>query len=583
MKTCIKLILPMLLLWHIGLAGFCQEPLPHPKKIYIAPDGKIFVQKGLPLYLRLSTSPDDNVPSYMLRSEHSSLYTNPFYLDTEGVNTIRSPWAVDTASKKTVYPKQEIIFEVYADSRPPVTAIAFNQKKVLSKKGKLYIPGKVEITLSAKDEVSGVEHILYSLNGESYKEYTGTVRLSDEKEYQLKYYAVDHVGNAESVHSLIIVNDKTGPKVNFSLAGDTSLNVLSGHSSIRLLATDAAAGVAGIYYRIDSSNARLYETPLLTERISQGEHVLSFFAMDDLGNCSDTLLYPFYVDKTPPMIVQEFIGKSFIANGKEFASGKMLIKLTSFDNKSGVKAVCYSVNGGPYEVYHKPFYPPDQTGDLKMTFYAIDNVGNKSEVMGGQTAASAIPCMDISGPELRYDFTGPVYHIGDTLYVSAATRIRLKAFDDESGVNRIEYRIDEDHYQTYTKPFSIQKEGKHTIHFVGYDQVDNTNQNFFVAIFDNTGPDINITFGTSSRGTEELSGTQIPKYPVNTKVFIAAADAMSGVEKIVYNLNNTGEHISNGMIQNLSNKGIYKLAIRALDRLGNISKKEITFIISDLK
>ena len=79
---------------------YSQEPLKHEKRVYISPEGKFYIQRSLPIYLRLATSPEDNAPSFLLHSEKTVKYSNPMYLDSEGYNTIRSPWAVDPKTMK---------------------------------------------------------------------------------------------------------------------------------------------------------------------------------------------------------------------------------------------------------------------------------------------------------------------------------------------------------------------------------------------------------------------------------------------------------------------------------------------------
>jgi len=560
-----------------------QERLSHPKKIYTAPDGKIYINKHLALYLWISSSPEPNAQKFRLFSERSAKYTNPFYLDTEGMNTIRTPWAVDTVTKVPVYPQEEIVFEVYADGIAPRTTVQYQGGKVLMKDGKMFLSGNAVMVLTARDGMSGVEQILYSIDGGAWKKYDQPVAFDKEKEYQVRFYSVDNVGNVEPMHNVTIVLDKSGPTALLRFAGDTSQNVFSGHASIRIMAEDVAAGISGIYYSIDSGDWHSYQYPILTNYLRQGEHTLTYVAADNLGNSSDTAVYRFYVDKTPPIVVQEFIGKSFLANGKEYASGKTLVKLTAFDNKSGISAVYYSINGKPYEKYEKPFYPPDDGGNLKIAFYAVDKVGNKSELQGGQTAASAIPYVDLLGPTLQYSFIGPRITIGDTLYIGKNTKIKLTGKDTESGMNRIEYRMDNNEYQTYTAPFSLYTEGRHTVHFVGYDQVDNTNQQSFVAIVDTAGPVISVLFGTSPRGREMTERGELNIYPVHTIIFAGATDLLSGVDKIQATVNNSPEKISTGMIGPIDNPGRYTLTIKAIDRLGNVSVKEESFVISALR
>ena len=179
MKKIISLAFYLL---FIGYAtGLAQKQPVHKHKMFLSPDGKLYINKGLPLYLRISTSPAENAPSYLLKSEVTSKYSNPMYLDTEGKNTFRSPSAVDTTTKAVVEPKEDIIYEVYADSKAPKTHLKFeNSKKLMfEKEGKTFVNGDLVIDLVAYDEMSGVEQILYSMNGAEYSKYTGAIKLSE--------------------------------------------------------------------------------------------------------------------------------------------------------------------------------------------------------------------------------------------------------------------------------------------------------------------------------------------------------------------------------------------------------------------
>ena len=51
-----------------------QEQPKHPIKAYKAPDGKLFVNKTQPMFLWLSTSPDESSPKYRLESEQHKKY-----------------------------------------------------------------------------------------------------------------------------------------------------------------------------------------------------------------------------------------------------------------------------------------------------------------------------------------------------------------------------------------------------------------------------------------------------------------------------------------------------------------------------
>jgi hypothetical protein len=554
--------------------GFGQEQPNHPKKTYISPDGKLYIQKDLPVYIWMSTSPGEESEKYRLHSEETYKYSNPMYFDTEGYNTVRSPSAVDTASKKVVYPMRDIIFEVYADSKSPVTKADFGESILLDEGGKLYVGSGATVSLSAKDKLSGVENIYFSVDGGPYKPYEGPISIDQEKEYLLKYYSVDHVGNVESVHERTIVLDKTAPVSKVEIDKDRYENIISGRSKITLSSNDKVSGTKSIFYAIDDGSEKEYKTPILAAYLSQDEHKIAFYAVDEVGNKEEIQTFIFYVDKTPPTIIEEIMGKSFFSGGKEFSSGKTRLKLTSFDNKAGVREVRYSVNEGEYELYDKPVFLTQASGVLRIKSYAVDYVNNRSS---SQTAneKTTIPYIDLTGPQLSHVFNGPRFKTRDTLFISSKTQVSLKGADSESGLNRIEYTLNGGNPLEYSDAFRIDHEGYSEVNYMGFDNVDNTSSASFGIKVDNTGPSISYTFGASPLGSSD--GLDI--YPDHTVLFVAATDDVVGFKSMNYRLNNDPPREYDGMITKLPD-GKNKVIITAFDHLGNTQQSEINFIIN---
>jgi len=132
----------------------------YEKQVYINDNGDIFVQKELPMYLKFSTSPTGE--NYNLKGKVPE-YSEPMYLDTEGPNYIRSKYAVDPETKKTVQPEQEVLYEVNADGLAPVTKHTFSGAPRYSSGGTVYFGKNLSFSLSARDGVSGVKGTQYAL------------------------------------------------------------------------------------------------------------------------------------------------------------------------------------------------------------------------------------------------------------------------------------------------------------------------------------------------------------------------------------------------------------------------------------
>jgi hypothetical protein len=568
-----------LLLACIYTIQISSQKIPDcPKKIYVAPDGKMYVNKSLPIYLRLSNQPGDKSSSVLLKSEGSSKNISPFYFDVEGYNSIRSPWCVDTNTKQPVFPKNDIIFEVYADSKPPVTDINFGDSKILQLKGKLYLTAKAEIKLSATDELSGVNKIMYSLDSSEYKEYHESIVLESEKEYFLKYYSFDNVGNAEPLKTLHIVIDKSSPRTSMEIKGDIYENILSGRTILTLKAADSISGVESVQVRLDDGPAGNYSGPIYAALIPQGEHKLTYWSTDNVKNKEQEHIYTFYVDKTAPTIIQEVVGKSFMLNGKEFSSGKTQLKLTAIDNKAGVKDIYYSINKGEYIKYSAPVALSTIGGDLSIKSYALDRVNNRSQATEEEQAVK-VPYIDLSGPILNYAVQGPVFKTSDTIYISSKTKIALKAYDNESGMNNIQYKIDNSELKVYNSAFSIDQEGYHTIEYIGTDNVENTTNGTITFMVDNTGPSVFERFSTLPKGSVSQQGKNVVLYPAHVGLFVSATDTESGYDHMTYSINGSKEKIFTGFISGFNNSN--EVTIKAYDKLGNESITQIVFGIKN--
>jgi hypothetical protein len=548
------------------------------KKKYTSPEGKLYVQKSLPIYLMLNTNPDDKAGSSVLKSENTVGYSNPMYFDAEGLNTIRSPWCVDQKNKELKYPKQDIIFEVYADSKPPITKINYGQAKFFDKDGKHFSKANVEVTLSASDALSGVDKTIFSINNEEYKAYESPIIMYNDKEYVLKYFSYDNVGNVEDLKTVTIVIDKSNPKTSLEIKGDYSESILAGNAKLILKTEETSSGLAKLIVKIDDAPEKLYISAILSSKLNQGPHTLTYYSADNVENIEPVQVFEFYIDKTPPTILQEIIGKSYMINGREFSSGRSQLKLTTMDNKAGVKEVYYSINNEEYKLYERPVLLSAVSGGILIKAYAVDKVNNRSQIADEATAAS-LPFIDLAGPAMGYNLQGPVLVSTDTIYICNKTKIYLKATDNEAGVNQIQYSIDNKELITYTAPFSIEQEGLHNISYTGTDNVDNTNSGSLTVLVDNTGPELFSRFSTSPKGNVNENGKNLTLYPLHVGLFISATDIEAGFDKMVYSLNGAKDKPFAGYINNFSKNP--EIVVKAYDKLGNESELKLEFALKN--
>lgn len=577
MRNC-KFLVILITLLTVQLFIQAQEPLQHPKKIYISPEGKMYVNKDLPLYFWVSSSGSENAQKYLLNpSDDSKPYVNPSYMDTEGYNTFRSPSKVDTVTRQMITPESDIIWELYADSKPPVTNFAFENKKYFKSENVYYFSEKIELAFNTKDETSGVEATYFSINGSPYKELTQNIRIETETLHQIKYYSVDYVGNAEEPKEIQVKIDITKPVTELNVEGDLYTNIVSSRSTIKLSANDENSNVKTTFYAFNENTPVIYRQPIVLTSFREGEHTITYYSVDNAGNEEDKKTYAFYLDKTPPMLVDELLGNTFIANGREYSSGRSKIKLTAMDNKSGVKEIRYSINNGEFITYEQPFYL-SKSGQLKIQTFAIDNVNNQkiSTIMTDKTNISFV---DLNGPTLGHSFDGPNFISRDTSFITMNTKIRLSSRDDAAGSKRIEYHIDNLPMQEYTAPFTVETDGQHIINYTGYDNVDNSNSNTAIVVVDNVGPKIYFRFSIVSEKKMVVNDKSLDVYPSHVVLFLSSTDMSVGYDKMFYSLNGGTQKQYTSLIADFQRNKAYKIDVTSIDKLGNKSTESIEFYI----
>ncbi|WP_424961844.1 chitobiase/beta-hexosaminidase C-terminal domain-containing protein [Ekhidna sp.] len=569
-----KKLLSLSLITCFCFTLLAQEELNHEKKIY-KNEGKVYVNKALPLYLSISTSPDGSNGEVLDGKEPE--YSSPMFLDSEGYNTIRTPWKVDPETKKVVYPKEEVIFELYADSKAPATKISYGDVKLAEADEKITLSAS-DITLAASDEISGIDAIYYSLDGASFQKYINSIPVQEEKTYTLKYYAVDNVGNVEEVKSVTMLIDNSAPSSTLNVEGDLSENVVSARSSINLKANDNASGVSKIFYTIDEGRTYEFSSPISIASLNEGEHTITFFAVDKVDNNEEKKTYTFYLDKSPPRVIDEIIGNTFIANGKEYYSGRTKLKLVAMDNKAGVKEILYSVNGGEFKLYEAPFYL-SESGNLNIEVLVTDKVNNRVRSKEFSDKNNLLTYVDLSGPDLNYNLAGPSFTLKDTVYITKETTISLRGTDKDSGFKEIDYQIDDGSVVTYSAPFSIENEGYHAVTYNGYDNLSNSSTESIQCIVDNSGPEVFNRFSIDSNKSKIIDGESLNVYPPHVLLFLSSTDGHAGLDKISYQVNGGAMLPYRSLIENFRKDTLYEINVLVVDKLGNENQQKIRFYI----
>ncbi|MDR0713837.1 MAG: hypothetical protein LBF89_06225 [Bacteroidales bacterium] len=570
----------------IALAGtlHAQEVIQSEKSAYRDSLNRYYIQTEQPLYLYLSTKPNDTNPTPIPNSNSHTKKNEPepMYLDGNGVHTIHHYDAIC---------HQRVIFYVHADGTAPVTRSIFNGT-VSTVKNYTYYGKDISVALLAKDDMSGVAKTFYSMNGAPYKEYTGSIE-TQKGTNTLKYYSTDHVGNMEKPVEKTFTVDNQAPVSYHTIMGiSLSGNIVSPLSVIYLEATDDVSGVAQTFYRFDDGNELLYNGKNIPfGQLAEGEHTLYYYSADKVNNRENPRSITFFFDKSGPIVATDILGDKFIVNDLVYFSGRTKMKLTAVDNKTGIKETKYSINGNAFVTYTTPFYLPSKPGIHVIRYYAVDSLGNSTsphkngdpvgnngnETMEYKHIINKI-YVDLTGPSLAYKYKGPVFTARDTVFISSTTEIIISGHDNESGLQKLMYTLDKNPTEIpYQNHLTIPTSGKHNMEIIGYDNVNNRNIKSLVFVVDNEPPDIQNVFSVDPIGTEN----EVPVCPPYVQLFVAPTDNLTGISKINYSVNKQPVKEYLKFIDGFQEEQSYEVKIIVSDKLDNVSEKTVRFNVKN--
>lgn len=469
-------------------------------------------------------------------------------------------------------------FPVWVNGTPPATSWKASGK-YLQRPDTLIGAKNLQIQFLAQQGISPLLPVFVSVNGQEFKPHTHALELSQAGHYTLRYYSADKTGNRSPVKTLQVKIDTLAPQTRLELENDFFEDILSARTQIRLNAS-SPNGIDRIWYSMNEQAFSPYRQPITTRALEGGQHRLRYYAEDPLGNKEEIRHFDFYVDLTPPILIEEIMGNTFIAGGREYSSGRSQLRFTSVDNKAGVKAIYYTINNGPQQLYERPVFLSAFSGSITINAWAVDRVNNRTELKASESRIHNIPWVDLNPPEVSHSLQGKKIQVRDTLYISPQTRIQLNARDRESGLSHILFRLNNLPDSLYAQPLQLPQEGYYQIYFAAFDNVENMNSQSFDLFVDNTPPQIQVHFSLPGFETREQEGMAYTCFPPHLKIYLAANDRHSGTDTLLFSLNDDPERTYTAPLANFKEGSFNKLHIKAIDVLGNSATQTIYFHIT---
>ncbi|WP_405468973.1 OmpL47-type beta-barrel domain-containing protein [Streptomyces canus] len=280
-------------------------------------------------------------------------------------------------------------------------------------------------------------------------------------------------------------------------------------------------------------------------------------------------------DTTAPSATAQVTGTQN-AQGQYVGSASVAVTATDEAGGSGVDRIEYaSGDTGAWQPYTAPVVF-DQVGSHTVRYRAVDKAGNVSAEKSVDFTVVARPSDDTAPPDTSATVSGE--QNPDGTYLDMAT-VTVSASDTGSGVNTIEYAVNDGSWQPYTMPVMVHQVGTHTVRYRATDKAGNVaaekSVRFTVvatAPQDTTPPVTGVTVD----GTRNSDGA----YVGNAKVTVSATDeGGSGVAGTEYSID-AGPYLAYTAPVVVDRAGTHTLAYRATDKAGNTSAaRTVTFTV----
>ncbi|MCH8841700.1 MAG: hypothetical protein IID61_01875 [SAR324 cluster bacterium] len=570
------MIMCLTLLLLTGVHALAQPKQDHPKKVYVTPQGRLYLPHGADIYLRLALSPANNAESFLLLNKATldkGGAPQPFHYEGHGEHSLLHP-RKNWNEQSSKIPALTDVFLVNVDAIAPDTKASATEARHVVNNRRTIFGKPVTLSLVTSDADSGVDQTYYSIDSRPFAPYRSGLDFSIDSNFTVSFYAVDNVGNAAKVVKKLYAIDLTPPTTTHSIERYVLRDILSPRAVIDIQSRDVKAGVAVVYQKIDGSKDTKYVMgkPLKVDKLEEGDHVLVYHATDRVGNAESSTTYRFYLDRTPPKVVHAIQGDQHKGD-RLYVSERTRFQMTATDNKAGVKETRYKLNGKKSVLYTSPFGLSKRKRDHTIVYFAFDGVENRSDMTEFKVT------LDVKPPQADLKFGGEHYFNRSIHYVTSATDIGLTVKDDLSGVQSYNFVLDRIALAAMTQTFRIDKEGAHDLVYFATDNVNNRTPDHPAKIFvDNTAPEIFAHFSVASIGAPARADGSGGAYPLKTLLYLAATDLHAGVREITYKINKDKANKYEKAIR-LTEPGQYTVAVTSVDNVGNTSRRSIKFDI----
>jgi hypothetical protein len=281
------------------------------------------------------------------------------------------------------------------------------------------------------------------------------------------------------------VAQATPPSQNQPQTDGKSALFVNFRTTFELMPTDDLSTVDYVEYKINDSEYVKYGGPITLSK--EGATTIAYRAIDKVGNRENPTLLYLIVDNTAPTCNLKPNQQLYMDKSTGYTSPNNTFIISADDASAGVKEIVYSIDSAANKIYEGPI-KIENPGFHSITYYAVDNAGNSSQP---QTYLVSI---DGTKPTVEITNSLPFVQVGDKSFARKGTLFKLTAKDNESGIAKILYKIDnQTEFSPYVEELVFDSPGEHKIEAKSVDNVGNESEVKTISFFyDVQAPKTNI-------------------------------------------------------------------------------------------
>ena len=392
-------------------------------------------------------------------------YTLPFSLTSATNGTIRINYrSVDNAGNVEKFGTKIVRLDTIA----PTTTISYKAA---------YAPNFVNMTttfnLTAVDNTggSGVAYTHYNYTGHGgLLNYSSPFMLSSATNgtITIKYFSTDHVGNVETLHTIVVKLDTIAPITTISYTPAYAPNFVTMVTTFNLSKVDntGGSGIASTQYQYTGSGGyHAYTVPFTLSSATNGTITINYRSTDNVGNVEIASTLVVRLDTIAPITTITNNGTAVNASFYNISIKTTRFTIGASDTGgAGVASTNVTITGPlPALTRQSWIYLPGNTtfnflgrsimnaGKYNVSWYSTDHVGNletKHWYIANLTRTTSITLISLSQSAYGYSSTN------GTVYYGKNATARLSFIDDLgqsiNSATSLNITVNGQHYTAFT-------------------------------------------------------------------------------------------------------------------------------------